>query len=145
MRTFANQYGSRQEEYWDEAAIFRTSQILLGAARIPQDFNGVYKFAFPIPTVARENVLQRRPLREMVPATHARSERPPANPTENVRGPRGQTASRPRRTRSSEGSRPRSSPHSLRLLQLINASIVNFLPKLRRQKKNITKLIKKQG
>lgn len=53
-RTYSSQYGTRQSEYWDNADIFRTYVVLLGASRIPYNYAGIHKFAFNIPAVGRE-------------------------------------------------------------------------------------------
>ena len=53
-RTVANQYRSRQEAYWDNGQIFRTSFTLFGVARIPNGYSAKLPIALSIPNVARE-------------------------------------------------------------------------------------------
>jgi hypothetical protein len=54
IRTFSSQYGTRQSEYWDNEDIYKTNLVLFGPSCIPQNYAESHKFAFTIPSMARE-------------------------------------------------------------------------------------------
>jgi hypothetical protein len=55
-RVTANQYGTFQSEYWDNAAIYRSSCKIFGAATIPQGFSASYTYTLDISLGARETL-----------------------------------------------------------------------------------------
>ncbi len=54
LRTYSNQYGTRQNDYWDSGEIYRTQSVLFEVARVPAGFNTSYPFQLQVPTAAKE-------------------------------------------------------------------------------------------
>ncbi len=55
MRTVVNDDGTtRENEYWDNADIFSTYSMVLGAVHIPQHYSAKNQFALTIPQAGRE-------------------------------------------------------------------------------------------
>jgi len=57
-RNVTKQYGQSsrqtQEQYWDQAELYKNRFVICGEAHIPQGFNAKYPFVIRIPPVARE-------------------------------------------------------------------------------------------
>ncbi len=54
IRTYSNQYGTHQNEYWDSGEIYKTQSVLFEVARVPAGFNTSYPFQLQVPTAAKE-------------------------------------------------------------------------------------------
>ncbi len=55
-RVYGNQYATRQEEYWDSAAIYKGGCQLFGPSKFTAGFYGKYPFSISISPAAKETL-----------------------------------------------------------------------------------------